>query len=227
MNEIYSSEMEYKPKVHYLGMAAVHVIFQPSDRLESSLNEFVKVEERYKYSALLKSNEVKTLRYTGGDANGLHYLDYDNSLDDVSDRNWIYQYKRSIDQIKSQSIPVAAYRPRLERTHTGALMVELALLPNNAVKRNIGNIALRTLYVNPSDHIPDEVVYARTLIPRSLLVDDEAIQGAQQRLIEHLGVIENISDNDGRTVTSHVSPKLERMFVKPAYVSDRPISHLQ
>lgn len=224
MKEIHSSQLEYHPSVHYLGRAAVHLIFQPSDRLEDALTEFIKPEEeeRRKYSALLRSDEVKRLHYTGGDSTGLHYLAMSMSLGVPSDRDWLSHYKRSINQIKSQSIPVAAYRPRLERTQTGALIVEPALLPNDETKQKIGSSVLRTLHINRDDHTPDEVIYARTLIPRSLLVDDDAINAAQASLMAHLGVDESYDDNGARAPL-HESPKVERMFVKTAYISDKPI----
>lgn len=223
MNERYSSEMEYHPKALSLGVAAVRLIFQPSDRLELSLNEFVEPEERRKYGALLKSDLVKSLHYTGGDSNGLRYLNINDSQEGLSDREWLRHYKQTVEQVKSQSISVAAYRPRLERTKSGALVVELALLPSDAIKRKIGSTILRTLRIHPSDHTPDEVIYARTLIPQSILKDAQGIKDAQEKFMDHLGVVE--SHHKGTTSDlPHESPKVERMFVKVAYVSDRPVS---
>lgn len=215
--------MEYHPKALSLGFAAVHLVFQPSDRLESSLNEFVMPDERRKYDAHLKSDRVNTLSYTGGDSNGLRYLAINGSQSGLSDRQWLRQYKQTVDQIKSQSIPVAAYRPRLERTKTGALIVELALLPGKAIKQKIGSQILRTLHIHPDDRVPDHVIYARTLIPQSLLVDEQGIKEAQEKFMDHLGVDESYHEI-GMAELPHESPKVERMFVKAAYVSDRRVS---
>lgn len=215
-------DFNYQPKPYYLGMTAVRLVFQPSDKLEESLKAFVKPEERRKYSARLISDEVKRLHYTGADSYGFHYMSTNSSLEGENDRDWIHRYKQSIDQIKSQSIPVAAYRPRLEMVRSGALSIEFALLPNEMVKKKIGGSVLRHLRINPYSRDVDEVIYARTLIPPSQLADEEAISEAQTLLTEHLGVIELGDDNDYQS--SHESPKTQRMFVKTAFINDRLVS---
>lgn len=222
MNEKLLHEFEYIPPSYHIGMAAIRLVFMPSDKLEESINEFVKPEERGRFSGLLKSDEVTRLHYTGGDANGLQYASHGNSFNGVSDLNWLRQYKRSIEQVKSQSIPVAAYRPRLERTDTGALIVELALLPNEAIKRKIGQTLLRPLRIDSNDNTIDHVVYARTLIPKSKLVDDEMIQEAQANFTIHLGIDESYRA-DGHQMP-HEAPKTERMFVRTAFINDKPLS---
>ncbi len=222
MTEKLLNDFEYTPPSHHLGMAAIHLVFQPSDKLEESLNQFIKPDERRKFSGLLRSDEVTRLHYTGGDASGLQYSAFDSSLDGVSDRTWLRQYKREIEQIKSQAIPVAAYRPRMERTETGALSIELALLPSEAVKRKIGKTILRPLWIDHHDKSPDQVIYARTLIARSLLVDDEAIGEAHTNLMDHLGM--DRSSYSQEIDPSHEAPKAQRMFVKTAFISDRAVS---
>ncbi|HEV7951864.1 MAG TPA: hypothetical protein VGO98_00610 [Candidatus Saccharimonadales bacterium] len=219
MNEIHDSHFEYHPQVHYLGKAAIHLMFHPSDKLQDSLNQFVNPDERHKYGALLKSDQVNSLRYTGGDSGGLQYLTYTGNEGGMSDREWLSNYQRTVAQISSQTIPVAAYRPRLERTKNGALMIELALLPGESLKRKIGSTILRTLHVYADGRTPDEVVYARTMIPESLLVDEQGIKDAQVNMMNCLGVNEDYYDT-----SIHESPKTEGMFVRVAHISDRPIS---
>ncbi|MDB5186667.1 MAG: hypothetical protein JWM07_139 [Candidatus Saccharibacteria bacterium] len=226
MNEKYlHGELAYVPKRDsFIGMAAIHLAFQPSDELEQSLLEFVKPEARPRFKPLLISNEVTRLHYTGGDTGGMRYMPIPtlDSPDSVSDRDWLQNYKREINLVKSQSVPVAAYRPRLERIYTGAMIVELALLPGALAKRKFGKSLLRHLRIMPSDDTPDEVIYARTLIPKSKLVDNDAIRAAQVQFMAHLGVNE-----DGQGVDeerSHESPKNERMFVTTAFINERIIS---
>lgn len=215
-------DFNYQPKPYYLGMTAVRLVFQPSDKLEESLKAFVKPEERRKYSARLISEEVKRLHYTGADSYGFHYLSTNGSVEGENDRDWLRHYKQNIDQIKSQSIPAAAYRPRLEMVRTGALSIEFALLPNEVVKKKIGGSVLRHLRINPYSRDVDEVIYARTLIPPSQLADDEAVSEAQALLIEHLGVTEPGDDDNDQS--SHESPKAQRMFVKTVFINDRLVS---
>lgn len=217
------TNFEYIHTPHHLGMAAIRLVFQPSDKLEQSIQEFVKPEERRRYSTLLRSDEVKQLHYTGGDSSGLHYQTMNNSLAVPSDRDWLYKYKHDIDSIRDQTIPVAAYRPRLEIAQNGGLFVELALLPDEAMKRRIGQSLIRHLRGSPGLTIVDEVVYARAFIPKSQRIDDDAIAPAQEDFMEKLGV-NNDTHMDSRHNSLQPSPSSHRMFVKTAFVSDKPVS---
>lgn len=226
MNEKYlNGELAYVPnRDRFIGMAAIHLAFQPSDKLEQSLLGFVKPDARPRFNPLLISNEVTRLHYTGGDTGGMRYMPVPTleSPDGVSDRDWLQNYKRDISLVKSQSVPVAAYRPRLERTDSGAIIIELALLPGQLAKRKFGKSLLRHLRIMPGADTPDEVIYARTLIPKSKLVDDDLIHDAQTQFMAHLGVNEGRYSGDEEQ--SHESPKTERMFVTTAFINERIVS---
>jgi hypothetical protein len=205
---------EYTPIPHHLGMAAVRLIFQPSEELAQLVQGYMKPEQRARTPVLFKSDEVTRLQYTSGDADGLQYQHLKGAKDDVSDQEWINNYKHTIDTILSQNIPVAAYHPRLEDIPKLGLSIELTLLPDENVKRKIGATLLR--YVGGGATI----IHARTIIPPSKLVDEEAQFAAQYAFVKELGIDETYNDiRQGM----QASPESRRLFVKTAFVNSRPI----
>ncbi|HET8884381.1 MAG TPA: hypothetical protein VFM68_02840 [Candidatus Saccharimonadales bacterium] len=205
------SEAVYHPIPSFAGKSTIQLAFQPSDNLEQSIQQFVKPDMRGKHRVHFNSDPIMQLRYTGGDSNGIKYLNVPDKRGEPSDEELLYAYTQRIETIQNQNIPVAAYHPRLERLENGDLSIQLALLPSEQTKRRIGDTILR--------HIGrDEVIYARTAISYGKLGDDETLQTAQEAMIERLAVPKPSADED----YLKPSPIARRMYVTDTYVTSHP-----